>query len=513
MQKTPPSPPGLTSGPIPADGATVAAVAPAALSWHAAPGATSYEVWLDGKKVASVPATAAAVQQWTPPRPLAAGPHQWHATALNAHGRTTGQTWRFTIAAAPPPPPPTPTPAPAPAPAIDLPIGPGAKIICVSPGGADANDGRRFGQCGRSPAHARAIDPSRQNVILLEAGGLWPERSPRSPAAPAPTARRSSRCSAPGPPAAADAGQYGELAGERVANLFFADLDLARRPRTPTGCGSCRAATSRSSAAGCAASASTAPSRAWPRRGARGSSSPATSSATALGHAGDDASGLFVSGTDGVLIDRQRLRPQRLGRRLARHDAEPQPLRHRRLHRRWPSRATSPPAPAATACRPAAGGLVAENLFLDNAIGLSYGLVEGTARSPPAASRARSPTTRSSAGATSDPEARHGPAARQHAGRRRQSATSSSTSCTPAPTPRSAWRRAARACTPAETIGVHGLTPRQQPDPQLADPASRSRRAWSSAARGPSPATRSRRSFDRLPAGGPRSTTTPARSG
>lgn len=81
--------PGTPSGPNPADGSTVCGTP--TLSWTAASGATSYDVYVDGSiKCADITTTSCN------PGSLTDGSHSWYVVAKNSCGSTTGPTWSFT---------------------------------------------------------------------------------------------------------------------------------------------------------------------------------------------------------------------------------------------------------------------------------------------------------------------------------------------------------------------------------------------------------------------------------
>ncbi len=81
------------TGPSPADDAGLAS-SPAVLDWADATGATSYDVYFDGRLHASV-----TTSQWTVNQSLAAGRHEWWVIARNAIGSTQGPAWSFVVLA------------------------------------------------------------------------------------------------------------------------------------------------------------------------------------------------------------------------------------------------------------------------------------------------------------------------------------------------------------------------------------------------------------------------------
>jgi len=86
--------PGAPSGPNPSDGSTVCGTP--TLSWTAASGATSYDVYVDGSiKCADITTTSCN------PGSLANGSHSWYVVAKNSCGNTTGPSWGFTISSSP----------------------------------------------------------------------------------------------------------------------------------------------------------------------------------------------------------------------------------------------------------------------------------------------------------------------------------------------------------------------------------------------------------------------------
>lgn len=84
--------PGVPSGPSPANNATLTS-SPTVLNWGDTPGATSYDVVVDGATFASgLTVSQVACGAMT------AGSHTWYVIARNACGATTGPLWRFNIA-------------------------------------------------------------------------------------------------------------------------------------------------------------------------------------------------------------------------------------------------------------------------------------------------------------------------------------------------------------------------------------------------------------------------------
>ncbi len=89
------SAPGQASNPSPGNGSTICTTTPT-LSWAAASGASSYDVYVDGSlKCANVTTTSCS------PGVLSLGSHNWYVVSKNACGNTTGPTWSFTIQSAP----------------------------------------------------------------------------------------------------------------------------------------------------------------------------------------------------------------------------------------------------------------------------------------------------------------------------------------------------------------------------------------------------------------------------
>jgi hypothetical protein len=258
-----------------------------------------------------------------------------------------------------------------------LPIAAGAKLIFVAAQGRDTEDGSQARPVRTLARAAKAIDPSRQNVILLEAGGLWPEAIPSLPSGPAPDR----------PTIVAMFGQPGRrprlrtpgnMASWQVnaSNLFFADLDLD--PQAPYAYGlrflSCRDV----QVLGCRL---------------RGFRFNCTFEGVAARRGARLLFARNVVCRRARPRRRRRLRPLRL--RHGRRPDRRQPLRPQRLGDGGPGTMRNHNLYVTGDCTDLAfqgnlsarasshglqarcGGLVADSLFLDNAIGLSYGLVEG----------------------------------------------------------------------------------------------------------------------------------------
>jgi hypothetical protein len=86
--------PGEPEDPNPIDNATLSR-APQTLDWSDVPGATSYDVVLDG----DIAAYELLESEWVVDVSLDAGPHSWYVIAKNDCGESHGLTWRFTITA------------------------------------------------------------------------------------------------------------------------------------------------------------------------------------------------------------------------------------------------------------------------------------------------------------------------------------------------------------------------------------------------------------------------------
>ena len=108
----PPLPPKVAS-PSPPHGSANVAVS-AALSWAAATGATTYDLYVGTTLPGSPTWTNMTGTTYSPPGGFAASTkYYWRVDAKNASGATAGDVWSFTTSAATPPPPKPATPSPA----------------------------------------------------------------------------------------------------------------------------------------------------------------------------------------------------------------------------------------------------------------------------------------------------------------------------------------------------------------------------------------------------------------
>jgi carbohydrate binding protein with CBM6 domain/phospholipase D-like protein len=108
----PPPPPGTPSNPSPASGATGVSTT-TTLSWSAATGATSYDVYFGTASNPPLAASNVTTTTYTPAL-AASTTYFWKIVARNSAGTTSGPVWSFSTAASPPPPPGTPSsPSPA----------------------------------------------------------------------------------------------------------------------------------------------------------------------------------------------------------------------------------------------------------------------------------------------------------------------------------------------------------------------------------------------------------------
>ena len=68
------------------------------LFWQSSLGASGYEVFIDGARVAGVPASPAPVMSFAPPSPLATGVHHWFVKAISGFGNDTmSSNFEFTV--------------------------------------------------------------------------------------------------------------------------------------------------------------------------------------------------------------------------------------------------------------------------------------------------------------------------------------------------------------------------------------------------------------------------------
>ncbi|MDQ5807794.1 MAG: Ig-like domain-containing protein, partial [Actinomycetota bacterium] len=125
VDATPPDPFSLAA---PADGARTADATPT-LTWDAAGGAATYDVFLDGSRVAS----GLAGTEHTPDAPLADGPHAWRVEAIDTFGNTQSSATRTVVVDTT-----APTAAIAPAP---NPVLAGDAVVLDASGSTDAFSG------------------------------------------------------------------------------------------------------------------------------------------------------------------------------------------------------------------------------------------------------------------------------------------------------------------------------------------------------------------------------------
>jgi hypothetical protein len=86
------TPPGTPAGPVPANGETLASP-PTLLNWTSSSGAFTYDVYLDGTRVAH----DLTDSDWTVSTTIGIGQHTWYVVAINQCGSTQGPNWQFTV--------------------------------------------------------------------------------------------------------------------------------------------------------------------------------------------------------------------------------------------------------------------------------------------------------------------------------------------------------------------------------------------------------------------------------